>query len=234
MVWPARREMTRKTTVPKASLRSTTMPTTLPVALPKRNTLDMFIYLDTETTGSEIEDRLCQVAFKTSEGIIVDELFNPGMKISIESMSVHHITNEMVADKSPFKISPVYKKLQMMLSRDDTVMVAHNAKFDVAMLEREGLHTQKVICTYKLARYLDKEGIIPEYNLQYLRYYMKLNIEATPHTALGDVLVMENIFQKFYTKFSKLYPGLDPVSQMINISNSPVKIPFNSMSNTRM
>ena len=38
----------------------------------------MFIYLDTETTGTDEDDRLCQIAFKTETGLIVNELFNPG------------------------------------------------------------------------------------------------------------------------------------------------------------
>ena len=58
----------------------------------------MFIYLDTEATGSGPEDRLCQIAFKTGDGITVNELVNPGMSISVEAMSIHHITNEMLAD----------------------------------------------------------------------------------------------------------------------------------------
>ena len=42
----------------------------------------MFIYLDTETTGSGTTDRRCQIAFKTDTGTTVDELFNPNMSIS--------------------------------------------------------------------------------------------------------------------------------------------------------
>ena len=63
----------------------------------------MFIFLDTETTGTDKDDRLCQIAFKTEAGLIVNELFNPGKPISIEAMSIHHITNEMVMDKPLFK-----------------------------------------------------------------------------------------------------------------------------------
>ena len=44
----------------------------------------MFIFLDTETTGNGSADRLCQIAFKTQEGHTVNELFNPGMPISID------------------------------------------------------------------------------------------------------------------------------------------------------
>jgi DNA polymerase-3 subunit epsilon len=63
----------------------------------------MFIFLDTETTGTGPDDRLCQIAFKTGQGTIVNELFNPGKPIAIEAMAVHHITNEMVKDKPPFR-----------------------------------------------------------------------------------------------------------------------------------
>lgn len=185
----------------------------------------MFIYLDTETTGSGSEDRLCQVAFKTDTGITVDELFNPNMPISVEAMSIHHITNEMVADKPPFKDSPAYKNLQIIFASDDAVLVAHNAKFDVSMLNREDLFPKKVICTYKLARYLDKDGVIPKYNLQYLRYYLKLNIDAIAHTAIGDVLVLKGLFQRIYTKFKGQTIGEDPVAEMVKISGAPVLVP---------
>jgi DNA polymerase III epsilon subunit-like protein len=183
----------------------------------------MFIYLDTETTGSGPEDRLCQIAFKTGTGTTLDELFNPEMPISVEAMSIHHITNEMVADKPPFKDSDAYKQLQVLFATDDSILVAHNAKFDVSMLNRENLYPQKSICTYKLSRYLDKEGIIPKYNLQYLRYYLKLNIDATAHTAIGDVLVLEGVFQRIHAKFKG--QAIDPVADMINISSSPVLVP---------
>ncbi|MBW2635869.1 MAG: 3'-5' exonuclease, partial [Deltaproteobacteria bacterium] len=43
----------------------------------------MYIFLDTETTGTGPDDRLCQIAFKNEDGLVVDELFNPGMPISL-------------------------------------------------------------------------------------------------------------------------------------------------------
>ena len=51
----------------------------------------MFIFLDTETTGKEAEDRLCQLAYKTETGTPVNELFNPGRPISVEAMSIRDI-----------------------------------------------------------------------------------------------------------------------------------------------
>lgn len=185
----------------------------------------MFIYLDTETTGSGANDRLCQIAFKTDTGATVDEMFNPNMPISVEAMSIHHITNEMVADLPIFKGSNAFKQLQVLFTSDDSILVAHNAKFDVSMLNRENLFPKKVICTYRLSRYLDKDGVIPQYNLQYLRYYLKLDIDATAHTAIGDVLVTESLFQSIYARFKGQTLGDDPVSEMIKISRLPVLVP---------
>ncbi|MDB4303389.1 3'-5' exonuclease [Desulfosarcina sp.] len=98
----------------------------------------MFIFLDTETTGTGPDDRLCQIAFKPEGGHAVCELFNPGKPISIAAMVVHHITEKMVQDKPPFQESDAYAKLQELVSDINNVIVAHNAKFDMSMLQMEG------------------------------------------------------------------------------------------------
>jgi DNA polymerase III epsilon subunit-like protein len=82
----------------------------------------MFISLDTETTGTDPDDRLCQLAFKTRQGIIVNELFNPGKPIAIEATAVHHITHEMVQDKSPFKTSPAHNQLSTLIAEPANVI----------------------------------------------------------------------------------------------------------------
>ena len=188
----------------------------------------MFIFLDTETTGTDEDDRLCQIAFKTETGLIVNELFNPGKPISIEAMSINHITNEMVKDKPQFKNSDAWKKLKDLFADTNNVMVAHNAKFDAGMLKKEDIHPQKTICTYKLARFLDKEGQIPQYNLQYLRYYLSLNIDASPHDALGDIMVLEALFNRIHAKAKDEF-GTGVIDKMIEVTKNPVllvKMPF--------
>ena len=121
----------------------------------------------------------------------------------------------MVQDKPPFKESDEYEKLQKLVSDINNVIVAHNAKFDMQMLDREGISTQRVICTIKLARYLDKNGVIPKYNLQYLRYFLGLEIEAKAHDALGDILVLEGLFSRLNAKFQENGKLMDPVQEMI-------------------
>lgn len=196
----------------------------------------MFIFLDTETTGNGPADRICQIAFKTEECAAVNELFNPGMPITIDAMTVHHITNEMVRDKGSFRGSDTWKQLRDLIMPNTNVMVAHNAAFDVGMLKKEGLEPQSVICTLKLARYFDKDGVIPKYGLQYLRYYLGLNVDAVPHTALGDILVLEAIFKRIHAKAVVEF-GDDAVSKMIEVSSRPVlyrRMPFGKHKGLKM
>ena len=182
----------------------------------------MFIFLDTETTGAAEKDRLCQLAYKLETGEIVNELFKPPLPIAIDAMCVHHITNEMVENKSAFKESPDYRKLVDLLNDDKNILVAHNAKFDVDMLEKEGIHPKKVICPLKIARHMDPEGKIPRYSLQYLRYFLGIKIEATAHDALGDILVLEKLFERLFVKMSKSIGPAAVENRMMDISSKPV------------
>ena len=182
----------------------------------------MFIFLDTETTSDAKKDRLCQLAYKTEKGEIVNELFKPPLPIAIDAMCVHHITNEMVENKPAFKDSPYHQKLVDLLNSDENILVAHNAKFDVDMLEKEGIKPKRIICTLKLARHLDPKGVIPRYSLQYLRYFLGIKIEATAHDALGDILVLEKLFERLFAKMSKdIGPGAVE-NRMMDISSKPI------------
>jgi len=104
------------------------------------------------------------------------------------------------------------------------------------MLKKEGIEPKNVICTLKLARYFDKDGVIPKYGLQYLRYYLKLNVDATPHTALGDILVLEALFNRIYAK-AVIEFGDDTVAKMIVVSKKPVlyrRMPFGKHKGLKM
>jgi exodeoxyribonuclease X len=66
-------------------------------------------------------------------------------------------------------------------------------------------------------------GNIPKYNLQYLRCYLGLEVDATPHDTLGDILVLEPVFNRIYAKFAN---GLkNPVFEIIKISGNPILLP---------
>ncbi len=157
------------------------------------------LFLDTETTGNEEKDYLCQIAYSI-DGMRKSALFKPQVPISVDSMAVHHITNKMVADKPAFKFSFEYDELHKLLQDDDVILVAHNAVFDIRMLEKEGLKVPKFICTLRVARFLDAEEKINSYRLQYLRYLLEIEVDAEAHDAMGDVLVLEQLFGRLLKK----------------------------------
>ena len=180
------------------------------------------IFLDTETTGVGPTSRLCQVAYKFN-GEEVEALFKPPVPIEVESMAIAHITNKMVADKEPFAGSKMKVDLENIFS-SDSILVAHNAQFDAEMLKREGVETKNIIDTFKIAHYLDVAGLIPQYKLQYLRYFYDLDVEnATAHDALGDVRVLEKLFDHLFTEMTKEIKDEEKVlEEMIKISARPV------------
>ncbi|QQR50229.1 3'-5' exonuclease [Candidatus Nomurabacteria bacterium] len=182
------------------------------------------LFLDTETTGNETKDYLCQVAWSDGKNRH-SALFKPPVPISYESMAVHHITNKMVADKPAFKFSTEHAEVAKRFADEETVFIAHNAIFDLGMLAKEGLVPQKYICTLRVARHLDPEEKISSYRLQYLRYFLDLEVDnsATAHDALGDVLVLEQLFDRLFKKIIETdqCTELEAYQKMIDISSHP-------------
>jgi DNA polymerase III alpha subunit (gram-positive type) len=84
------------------------------------------------------------------------------------------IRHVVVKDRPPFKRSDLWRELKTLVDDRNNAIVAHNAQFDIAMLNHEDINPNRVICTLILARLLDQAGVIPQYGLQYLRYYLEL------------------------------------------------------------
>jgi len=184
------------------------------------------IFFDTETTGNEPKkDFLCQLAYKTGNETF-NQLYKPPVMIPPEASAITHITNKMVMDKPAFKESPDYQKVKDLFESPDSIVVAHNAKFDLAIISNEGITPQNFICTLRVARALDKENVIPQYKLQYLRYFLDIEIEATAHDAMGDVLVLEKLFERLIAKIMK-EDGIsekEAIEKMVEISSKPSQL----------
>ena len=194
------------------------------------------IFFDTETTGNTEKDFLCQIAYKvhdpsTSLGASTFAgLYKPPIKIPPEASAVHHITNKMVKDLPAFKESGDLPRVKKVFEDKDAIVVAHNAPFDLLMIKKEGIEPEKSICTLRVARHLDKEEKIERFNLQYLRYLLDLDVEADAHNALGDVLVLEKLFERLKNKMmEEIAPTPEGVGvttesvvkKMIEISSHP-------------
>lgn len=182
--------------------------------------MDRLIFLDTETTGNNLlSDRLIQISF-SHKGKLISEFFKPSLPISVKAQSINHITNKMIEGKLAFAGSSLKTRLQELLK--ENIIVAHSAQFDLTMLAHESLTAPRFICTLKVARYLDNENKIPEYKLQFLRYYFDLEIEGKAHTADGDVLVLEAVFKKLYEIMFDIEKDHETViNKMIEISGKP-------------
>ncbi len=181
-----------------------------------------FLFFDTETTGNTGDAFLCQLAYKYA-GVEFSELYKPPHAIPPEASAVHHITNKMIADKPVFRDSKDYASVKTLFENGMAIPVAHNAKFDIAIMEKEGIEISPAICTLRLARYLDKENKIPKYNLQFLRYYLGIEVDAQAHDALGDVKVLEALFERLKNKMVQECAGDEEkaVAEMLAISARP-------------
>ena len=167
----------------------------------------MLIYLDVETTGVELKDRICSIgaiAVDGDEFSVCHELIHPQQKIKPHSMMINHITNEMVKERPFFKDSQAFKWLQEHNSSANT-LVAHNSSFDLGMLEKEGFIWQgEIIDTLKCMRHLIPDS--EQFSLQFLRYELQLykteqitaeelGIEIRPHSAISDALHVKMIHE---------------------------------------
>ncbi|MFA6325015.1 MAG: 3'-5' exonuclease [Candidatus Paceibacterota bacterium] len=161
------------------------------------------IFFDTETTGNTEKDFLCQIAYKVNDESFVG-FYRPPIKIPPEASAVHHITNKRLENEIPFNGSSDQAKIKELFEDKDSIVVAHNVQFDLMIIKKENIEPKNYICTLRLARYLDPEGKIEKYNLQYLRYLLDLDVEATAHDALGDVLVLEKLFDRLKTRLQQL------------------------------
>jgi len=164
----------------------------------------VFTFVDVETTGlSPRAARVCEVAaisFRGADRVgTLAELVNPGLPIPAEVSKIHGITDAMVKDSPSF--GGVAPRLLAML--ENSVVVAHNAEFDLGFLKAEcdrvGLRFPKlhVVDTLLIARkgwkfQSNRLGKIAE----------ELNISNGGwHRALADVEMTRKIFDHFITAF---------------------------------
>ena len=118
-----------------------------------------FVVFDTETTGfSPTTDRIVELgAVKFRNGEVVEEkswLINPGRKIPYWATKVHGITDEEVKNEPAF--ADIYPQFLEFIS--GSVLIAHNAKFDISFVKAEAtragreLPANKVIDSLALFR----------------------------------------------------------------------------------
>jgi DNA polymerase-3 subunit epsilon len=153
-----------------------------------------YVVFDTETTGLHPGegDRIVSLAgVRIVRGRILtgesfNRIVNPGREIPAKSTRFHGLTDEQVTGKPPIEVVlPQFKSFTA-----DSVLVAHNAAFDLKFLRmfeaQSGVRFDNpVLDTMLLATYLDDRAGGQTLDELCRRYGVTI---ADRHTALGDAL----------------------------------------------
>ena len=198
--------------------------------------MSSFVLFDTETTGTEEEDRIVQVGAiilekKNSE--VYDELCSTDVPIKLGAMETHHITEEMIKEKPSYKETKFCKRLEE-LNNPSNYLIAHNIDFDLKMIQKEGF-IQKInlIDTLQCSKHLIKD--VESYRLQHLRYALGLykkeeeeakkhNIEIKAHDAIGDVLIMKLLLSRLVEEITKSEPAANPIAKLLELKKKDVLV----------
>lgn len=163
-----------------------------------------YVVFDTETTGllPEQGDELVQIAAvrivngKLMLSEIFDTLVNPGRPIPSASTAIHGVTDAMVAD-APAVLDVVERFHRFA---ENSVLVAHNAPFDMAFLQRRekalGIQfSNPVLDTGILSTFMF--GQHESHTLDALTSRLGISLPASKrHTALGDAIATAEAFVK--------------------------------------
>ena len=157
-----------------------------------------YCVLDLETTGfSAVNEKITEIGvMKYKDGEVIDEFscfVNPEKHIPARVTEVTNITDEMVADAET--IDKVFPKLLDFLG--DSVIVAHNAGFDVGFLKQNAKNLgyefdYTYLDTLSLAKDLFPE--YKKYKLGKIAENLGIKVEVA-HRALDDVDTTVKIFR---------------------------------------
>ena len=160
------------------------------------------IFLDTETTGLNLQDghRIVEIACIETKDLIPTEkifhvLLNPGRKVSEDATKVHGYTDEFLKDKKSFK-DVASEFLNFIIGKK---LIIHNAPFDLSFLNNELKNSSKktienknVIDTLQLAR-----SKFPGTSNSLNNLCKKFNIDISrrkKHNALLDCELLREVY----------------------------------------
>ena len=161
-----------------------------------------YTVFDTETTGLEPSagDEIIQIGAtrivngRLLRGESIDRIIDPRRPLRPEGIPIHGITEEMVAGQPTIdQVLPAFHAFS-----EDTVLVAHNAAFDMRFLQIKEEATgicfrQPVLDTLLLSAVIHPNQ--ESHKLEAICERLGINVIGR-HTALGDAIVTGEVFLK--------------------------------------
>lgn len=161
-----------------------------------------YTVFDMETTGLDISggDRIVSIgAVRIVNGKLLkdeqfDQLIDPGIPIPKASTAFHGITDEMIAGRPSIEdILPRFYDFT-----DETILVAHNAAFDMRLLQIHERYTglkfdNPVLDTLLLSAVLHPS--VDDHDIETIAKRLGVHVHNR-HTAIGDALTTAIIFLK--------------------------------------
>ncbi len=186
--------------------------------------LPNFTVFDTETTGLDPKkgDRIVEIAgVRVEDGVIKEdhafvELVNPERKIPWEAAQVNKISDEDVA-AAPTIDQVLPKFLDFAKG---TILVAHNADFDMGFLETEKelcwgyVDIPECLCTMRLSRSLYPHEF--RHNLDVISARLSIPMPQNRHRALPDVLMTAEALLKMLKEC-----GVTELDKLRNLAGKP-------------
>ena len=182
-----------------------------------------FSFLDIETTGLSpwFGDRICQVAVISTEGKRIkrtlDLIIDPERELSPSALRVNGLDEDALKGKPNF--AEVADTIAAALT--DSVIVCHNAKFDMQFLDNEyrklgrTIEIPNLIDTLLMAREYYE---LPSYGLSRLSQDFQVATYIEGSRAFADAITMKNLFFAMIDSLKTVNKSLD---DLIGIYNSP-------------
>jgi len=150
-----------------------------------------YVVVDLETTGLRPgTSQICEIGAVRVRGLELEEEFqtlvNPGMPLGAGVSELTGLSNRQLRGAPP----PPVAVRRFLAFAGDAVLVAHNARFDLAFLDRETVRmtgsrlAAPVVDTVALARRL-LAGRVPRASLAHLAHWAGTSVEPC-HRALPD------------------------------------------------
>jgi DNA polymerase-3 subunit epsilon len=192
-----------------------------------------YVVFDVETTGLRLSEGDVPVsigAVRVVNGRVLpletfERLINPGRAIPAESVRFHGITDDMVKDKPP--LSLVLPQFQRFAA--DSILIAHNAAFDMLALQRGGAvcgvtFDNPVLDTLLISAWLDKDET--EHSLDAIARRLGLPVSGR-HDAMGDAMLTAAILVRQLDRLEAA--GIERFGQLVAATDMAARLRANQM-----